>query len=109
MNVFTVLCAAKAKIDKKENWTQGAYARDRMLRLSDCASPEASCWCSVGAVWAVAPPGSEGAAFVPDAIDALHKVARAAGYTNAIGLNDSGRHDAVLRMYSEAIEATRPA
>ncbi len=103
MNLLDLLRAARARIAQKEHWTQGAYARDRFGRLADSREAEATCWCSVGVVWSVAPNGSPGAPYVPNAVDVLNAVARRRGYTNAIGLNDAATHPVVLAMYDEAI------
>jgi hypothetical protein len=103
MNLLDLLRAARAKIAEKEHWTQGAYARDRFGHLADTDQAEATCWCSIGVLWAVAPNGSPGAPYVPNAVDVLGAVAKKRGYTNAIGLNDASGHKEVLSMYDAAI------
>lgn len=45
-----VLVAARDLIVKRENWTQGAYARDRLGDRTNSEGGEAVCWCAVGAI-----------------------------------------------------------
>lgn len=47
------LKAAKARIEKRENWTQGVFARNERYLSVSPEDPSACTWCAVGAVEAV--------------------------------------------------------
>ena len=53
--VSTVLVQARAKIADPKHWCQRMYARDKRNRRVEATSPEATQWCAIGAVQAVAP------------------------------------------------------
>jgi hypothetical protein len=48
MNELELIRRARRRIEK--GWTQGAYARDSRGSLIASDSPEASCWCVLGAL-----------------------------------------------------------
>lgn len=49
-----VLIKARELISKPENWIQGAVARNKYGVSTQAISPDAVCWCAVGALGAVA-------------------------------------------------------
>lgn len=48
-----VLRAARARIAEPEDWTRCAAARDDLGEPTYPSSPQATCWCALGAAWAV--------------------------------------------------------
>ena len=53
-SVKELLIAARAKIEKPENWTTGWYAKTATGRQCNTDDPEAICFCSMGAIDAAA-------------------------------------------------------
>lgn len=53
--VRDILIAARAKIEKPENWTKGAEARTASGLVVYATDRDAVCFCTVGALFAVAP------------------------------------------------------
>jgi len=50
MTTKEILIAARAKIERPECWTNGAYARDAAGREVEPTCPDAVCWCVRGAI-----------------------------------------------------------
>lgn len=94
-----ILIAARAKIEKLEHWTQGAFARDIVgSALRDGFAKSAVCFCSMGAVEAAV--GIHGK--VVD--DAVYLLYRAYDQCYAVeAFNDSHSHQEVLEMFDKAI------
>jgi hypothetical protein len=94
MKTSEVLKAAKAKLE--QGFTQGEYARDALGCGTTAASSEAVCWCSLGAIDAVAdmlsPEGDR-------AVDALS--GRMDGWIPSF--NDTHTKEEVLAKFDEAI------
>jgi hypothetical protein len=59
MSTLDILKAARAKIAKAESWTKDTSARDDSGGAVPPRSRLARCWCSLGAVCAVRPPGDD--------------------------------------------------
>jgi len=55
MTVLESLKAARAKIAHPQNWTQGQHARTKYGNPVSENSSLATCWCIIGALWAVNP------------------------------------------------------
>lgn len=92
-----VLIAARKKIEKPENWTQGTGAKDIEGRYADADSPEAVCWCSMGALYAVTAsmPGT----YYNQAYEALRDV-----INDSIAMfNDTHSHADVIEIFDKAI------
>ena len=104
MNTVELLKAAKAVIEKEENWTQNAYARNAEGEKVAGDSSSAVCWCSLGAFDKV----SQGAvnSTWTDAVGILSYVSGDSIAT----FNDSHTHAQVMVWWDEAIaEAERRA
>ena len=105
---------ARNRISKRENWVRGSLAKpsqDSHTRVHP-TSPEASCWCAIGAV--AAESGVRGAYSTRGHHgEALKALARAAGFEDSeyefdifstiYGVNDTKGHEAVLEMFDTAI------
>lgn len=102
MNTHEILKAARAKIERPECWTQDVFARDRSGDCVHVLSPNAVCWCSVGACKAVVVADFN---YFCAALDAL---ADAMGTPEVADFNDTHTHAEVLGAFDKAIEATAP-
>ena len=101
METKQALTEARKLIKNKKNWTKGAFARDALDQPVSPFSPNAVCFCGVGALYRVtgcstfaAPPG-------------YHEICRAARRTNFAGFNDANKrtHAEVLAAFARAIKA----
>ena len=54
MTTKEILIAARAKL--AQGWTQGWYAKNKQGQHLSVHSPDATCWCSIGALIAVSGP-----------------------------------------------------
>ena len=102
MSSADILRAARARIADPKNWTQGEMARDGSGKACPARSPNAVCWCAMGAVKV------SGADFYSEAADLLWQVShdlfgRGVPYVNDDPDEDLG-HSAVLKIYDRAIE-----
>lgn len=92
MKTSEVLSRAKELISKPENWTRAAFARDKDGTSVSWSSPDAVCFCSVGAVRRVAKEeGSE-------AETPLRLVMK-----SIVDYNDYRTHPEVLAAFDSAI------
>lgn len=102
MNTVELLKAARAKIEKPENWTQGAFAKNAeghntFLGHDDYVN--VTCWCAWGAVEEAA---GSGVRYSGDAMQALH-CALPEGTEWVPDFNDSHTHEEVLALFDRAI------
>jgi hypothetical protein len=98
-DVLCVLLVARTIIDC-EGWTQETYARTADGDGTDVDDPKASCFCSLGAIWAVSfAHGGQ--------LGAITAVERAMNSGNLVGWNDApGRtKEEVLSAFDRAIAA----
>jgi hypothetical protein len=56
MSTAELLKAARAKIEKPENWTKGTNARDANGNPTAAYSPAAVCFCAIGAIHSITMP-----------------------------------------------------
>jgi hypothetical protein len=122
MQPLDILKAARERIAKPENWTQGAYAR--CVTVQSLADPTiktmvaldelgANCWCAVGAVRRVnnakfLDPASTNYQAIQALAQAVHrKVPDADPEVDPLGtvtsFNDTHDHDDVLAIFDDAI------
>ena len=105
MKPSEVLRAARAKIEKAENWTQGEYGRDARGRVADVMV--ACSRCSVGAVFAVC--AEVRSAPETRAWNLLRE--QVPGYSESwvydpvVAFNDTSTHAEVLALFDRAIAA----
>lgn len=101
MTTKEILVAARKRIEKPENWCQGAYAKDALGRGCPIASGEACQWCAGGAVAAEV---SGQWAYVMVASALLHAAAEGIGnFSSSQLLNDMTDHATVMQMFDNAI------
>jgi hypothetical protein len=99
MNTVEILKAARAKIEKEENWCQGAYARDADDNDVDDKSPRACRWCAWGALNVI-----ENVMFSDVGYNALVEYCSGQGVG---GFNDTHTHAEVLALFDKAIAAEK--
>jgi hypothetical protein len=115
--VHQVLVEAKALIEDKAHWTQLYYATAANGRAVDANNENATCFCSVGAVYRVldlnenmSPPEIWRTPH-PNAIAALNRAAMELfeGNCGIVMVNDRNGHEAVMQVFDRAIQATKEA
>jgi hypothetical protein len=94
--VADILRAARGKIERPENWTRDAEARNYYGDRVDRYDPDAVCWCLLGALGSVSPFEVE---IRWSAEDVLERVID----DNVPDFNDSHTHAEVLDALDEAI------
>lgn len=110
MTTAALLKAARQKIEKPENWTQGANARDKNGAECPLESKEACQFCALGAVSTVEDESSHlGYLWAEGAL--LRAVLQLqpdspANPVTVIHFNDHGTHADVLKMFDLAIKET---
>jgi hypothetical protein len=98
MNIKEILIAARAKIERPENWTKGVFARDSQGRDVTATSKNAVCWCSLGAITAT------GACYYDEEKATRFLRLELDAYENSITkFNDLSNHTDVLAMFDRAI------
>ncbi|MCC6224705.1 MAG: hypothetical protein IT201_14575 [Thermoleophilia bacterium] len=95
--VLDVLRRARRRIADPERWTAHAHARDALGNVVMPNSPEATCWCAVGAVKAECQDDNR---LLSDTYEALAAVASP---RTPIDVNDQLGYAAVLDMFDAAI------
>lgn len=106
MKTSEILIAAKAKIVDPAHWTQDSYARaDNGLPVHP-TRPEATCWCSQGALITVTNCStSRGLRYYHKANYALADAANTMiSINNIIDANDQYDHDTVMTIWDLAIQ-----
>lgn len=110
MQVFELLIAAKAKIDTPEKWTQGTFARDVNARpvspTDGVGYPNATCFCSIGAIAAAYWAAHEDVVTYKTAIDTLYAVLPIGEFT-VPHFNDSATHEGVMGLFDAAIKRAK--
>jgi len=91
------LIAARALIEKPENWTQKAMARDAIGCKVNLSNPGAVCFCALGAIDKSAP-------FENLFLEAIRALKPYMGWAIET-FNDRHTHAEVLEAFDKAIEA----
>lgn len=107
MKPSEVLRAARAKIEKAENWTQGAYARDAAGSFVYVGETEAHSFCSLGACRTVVfdKHGDRDEDVYERAKWALKRELLRDGDQEIADFNDTHSHVEVLALFDRAIAA----
>jgi hypothetical protein len=95
-----ILIATRARIVNPIDFTRGTSARDDTGAHVHPNSPEASCWCLLGAMIYVCPFTPDSA---PASLRACHYLQRASGSENLAGWSDINPHVAIIRALDDAI------
>lgn len=98
--VVRQLEAAKALIADPTNWCQGTMAMSRHRWPIGISDPQASAWCSEGAIVRITGAVSEKGNLWRFLRSASHEL----GYFAPFELNDNTNHATVMRMFDRAIE-----
>lgn len=97
MNTKELLVAARLLIEKPEHWTQGLFARDSEGYSAPSRSPEAVCFCAMGAVMRASGDDPE------LEYEGIHLLAQALGKQGLASFNDNRCHEEVLSLFDRAI------
>jgi hypothetical protein len=98
MSIKEILIAARAKIERPENWAQGAFARNKQGRDVIPKGKTSVCWCALGAIIATTNNYED-----EDKAASLLRLELNA-YENSISkFNDISTHAEVLAMFDLAI------
>ncbi len=106
MKPSELLTKAKAVIADPRRWTQGWYAKDAEGQPVGSRKSYAVCWCSLGALHAVAHEENtyntrSAAAWY------LTRVSVEFGYIGISDFNDNSSHEAVMKAWDKAIKLAK--
>ena len=102
MKPSELLTKAKAVIADPRRWVQGVYAKDAEGQVIGTLSPDAVCWCSLGALEKVAHEENTYSTH-STAAGYLSKVSDECGYSGIPDFNDNSSHKIVMRAWDRAI------
>ena len=108
MKPSELLIKAKAVIADPKHWTQGWYAQDANGYSTEPSTPNAVCWCSVGALEKVAyEEDTYSTRFA--AKRCLFEVSSEYGYSGITDFNDNSSHETVMKAWDKAIKLAEEA
>lgn len=101
--VLDALVAARAVIEDPANWTRGTLARTKNGVPTLATDPNACCFCAYGAVAKVL--GQQDGNLYKDTMNALNISGQRCFRTDYVAsiVNDTLGHEAVLKVYDDAI------
>ena len=105
MKPSELLIKAKAVIADPKHWTQDVYAKDAEGQVTKTLSPDAACWCSLGALEKVAHEENTYSTHLT-AAEYLDVVADECGY-GITDFNDNSGHGIVMRAWDKAIKLAK--
>lgn len=107
------LIAAKAKIDTPEKWTQGDFSLDKYGQYTQPEGPNAVCYCSLGALYAVGQGTINGTdalkylAYAVWEIQGFRQGTECVQFTTVHTYNDSHTHEEVMSVFDLAIKKAK--
>lgn len=101
MKTSEILIKAKSLIDSPEKWTQEVFARDAKKQQVEHKSPDAVCFCSLGALSLVAGKDSY------DFATARQYLRAAIGDQFIASFNDDHTHEEVMSAWDKAIQISK--
>ena len=106
MKPSELLIKAQAVIADPRRWTQDVYAKDAEGQVTKTLSPDAACWCSLGALEKVA---HEENTYITrlTAAGYLAVVSDKYGYSGITDLNDNLSHETVMKAWDKAIKLAK--
>ena len=106
MKPSELLIKAQAVIADPRRWTQDVYAKDAEGQDSAPCGPDAVCWCSLGALHAVAhEENTYNTRFA--ATRYLARVSAECGYSDVSDFNDNSSHEIVMKAWDRAIKLAK--
>ena len=106
MKPSELLVKAKAVIADPKHWTQGQYAKDVKGYSTGPSTPDAVCWCSLGALDKVAHEENTYSTHLTTA-GYLAVVADECGYSGIPDFNDNSSHETVMKAWDKAIKLAK--
>jgi hypothetical protein len=104
-NVVTLLTQAKNRIADRNHWTTGWLARDKHGTEVESDHIDATYWCAFGALFREAKSYNRDSATTAQV--ALNEAAWKLYSSRLEHVNDGIGHEAVLKVYDQAIEKVR--
>jgi hypothetical protein len=102
-----VLRAARKLIEKEENWTRGTFARDGVGMDINPWSPNAKCFCDIGAVMCVSETeqlARESVRYLAKSIPIQYRAPLGDDLSNAVSdYNDTNSHARNVALFDKAI------
>lgn len=106
METIEILEKARELISDESRWTQGCPARNTEGRYTPIGSPDAVCFCSIGAICKVM--------FIDEmkvtgqkATEILRKALPQGWGGSITAFNDTKKHSAIVQLFDRAIDAAR--
>ena len=106
MKPSELLIKAQAVIADPRRWTQDVYAKDAEGQVTKTLSPDAACWCSLGALEKVAHEENTYSTRSA-AAGYLSKVSDEGGYSGIPDFNDNSSHETVMKAWDKAIKLAK--
>lgn len=100
MKVKELLVKAKGLIENPETWTQGYYAHDKDGNMCEALDEEATCFCSIGALFKANGGYYDEDGVISKAEDILNSLA---DRHFIVDHNDSNTHENVMALWDRAI------
>lgn len=105
-----ILTEARDLIAEEGRWCQGEEAMNVCQSSVDALSPEATCWCSYGAIVVAASTEKrfsepQGWAAVVSLSKAMGSQAMHPGGSKIVDFNDSSTHEEVVAAFNKAIDS----
>ena len=106
MKPSELLIKAQAVIADPRRWTQDVYAKDAEGQVTKTLSPDAACWCSLGALEKVAHEENTYSTRSA-AAGYLFEVSHECGYSGIPDFNDNSSHKVVMKAWDKAIKLAK--
>ena len=106
MKPSELLTKAKAVIADPKHWVQGQPAKDAKGQSVGPCTPQAVCWCSLGALEKVTHEENTYSTRLM-AARYLVRVSAECGYTSTHSFNDNSSHETVMKAWDEAIQLAK--
>ena len=106
MKPSELLIKAQAVIADPKHWTQDVYAKDAEGQVTKTLSPDAVCWCSLGALDKIAHEENTYSTH-STAAGYLDVVADECGYSGIPDFNDNLSHETVMKAWDKAIKLAK--
>ena len=106
MKPSELLIKAKTVIADPKHWMQGWYAKNAEGKSVGPCNPDAVCWCSLGALHAVAHEENTYNTRLT-AAGYLARVSAECGYSDVPDFNDNSSHETVMKAWDKAIKLAK--
>lgn len=107
MNTKELLTKAKELISDPNKWTKESFARNKDNKPVEYLSPDATCFCAIGAIRKVGYSNESFTKTLPAEIKLQREVQKNTIFAEVASFNDFllTTHEEVLHLFDKAIEA----